>query len=77
MFISIETRHLRLIRHKNNNGNLHIFEAENMKRVRIFIRAGHNWRQFDELPMTLLIDIVNCQLSIDLRNSMVGLFLQN
>ncbi len=40
-------------------------------------RAGHNRRQFDESTMNLSIDIVDCRLSIGLRNSVVGLSLQN
>jgi hypothetical protein len=39
--------------------------------------VGHNRRQFDESTTNVSIDIVDCQLSISLRNSIVDLLLQN
>jgi hypothetical protein len=40
-------------------------------------RARHNQQQFDESTVNLSIDIVDCRLLIDLRNSVDGMLLQN
>jgi hypothetical protein len=40
-------------------------------------RAGHNRRQFDASTINLSTDIADCLLSIDLRNGVVSLLLQN
>jgi hypothetical protein len=54
-----------------------IEELNNLFPVNLATRAGHNRRQFDESTMNKSIDIVNCRLSIGLRNGVVGLSLQN